>query len=636
MCAAPALGLLLWWSGRNGGYDGPSWLGGAIGLVVLAVWARLVFGPGRALGSRGRLALTALGLYVGWSFASVLWAVDKGTALTGSDRALLYLVLFALFASLDWTTRRLELTLVAYLLGIGALSALVLAELALGPAPRLLQSGQLAAGLGYHNATAALGTIGALGSVLVGSSDRARPLTRAGLAAVAAACLEVSLLAQSRGWLYTLPLILAVVIAFSPERGRAVMWSVIPIGCVLATLPWVLHSWAHPTAVTDVGSARAGLLAVLASGAVGLLVAHLQWRYELSPRGWRGIRAAGRTAAALAVAAVTGVAALAISGGAVARGWHQFTTDTPVHPGVQRFAELGSGRYDFWRVALRGFLDHPLGGLGQDNFAQAYLVSRHTGEEPTWLHSLELRLLAHTGAVGFLLFAGFLVFALGAYRLASRGADPRRRLVLAAALVPLAVWVVHGSFDWFWEIPALSGVVFAFLGAVVALESRRERKASSRVSVALIAVVGALALLGPAYLGERSLAAGRALAAARPATALGDLSLAARLEPLSSVPQTLAAGIELRAGDGAAALRLAEAGLRRNAGDWVSWLVDGLAAGRAGQPERARADLKRARALDPREPVIALAGRRAGTRAPLTIAEAESVLSARAQARVKP
>jgi hypothetical protein len=607
-----------------------------VGLVVLAVWARLVFGPGRGLGRRGRLALTALALYVAWSFASTLWAADKGTALTGSDRALLYLVLFALFASLDWTTRRLELALVAYLVGVGALSALVLAELALGPAPRLLQGGQLAGGLGYHNATAALGTIGALGSVLVGSSRHTRPLTRAALAAGAAACLEVSLLAQSRGWLYTLPLILAVVIAFAPARGRAVMWSMIPIGCVLATLPWVLHSWARPTAVSDVATARSALLAALASGTIGLLVARLQQRYMLSTRGRRVTRAAGRAAAAAAVAAAAGVAAIAIGNGVVARGWRQFTIDTPVHSGVQRFGELGSGRYDFWRAGLRGFLAHPVGGLGQDNFAQAYLVARHTGEEPTWLHSLEFRLLAHTGALGFLLFAGFLVFAFGAYRLASRGADPRRRLALAAALVPLAVWAVHGSVDWFWEIPALSGAVFAFVGAAVALESPRRRKASSRLSLALIAPAGALVLFGSAYVGERALAAGRGLADSRPAAALVDLSLAARLEPLSSVPQTLAAGTELRAGNGAAALRLAEAGLRRNTGAWVSWLVDGLAAGQAGQPERERAALKRARALDPREPVIALAQRRAGTRAPLTIAEAESLLSARAQARVRP
>jgi hypothetical protein len=89
-------------------------------------------------------------------------------------------------------------------------------------------------------------------------------------------------------------------------------------------------------------------------------------------------------------------------------------------------------------------------------------------------------------------------------------------------------------------------------------------------------------------------------------------------------------------GRGAAALHLAEAGLRRDGGDWALRLVDGLAAGAAGRPGLERAVLERARALDPREPVIALAQRRAGTRAPLTITEASSLLAARAKARVTP
>ena len=145
-----------------------------------------------------------------------------------------------------------------------------------------------------------------------------------------------------------------------------------------------------------------------------------------------------------------------------------------------------------------------------------------------------------------------------------------------------------------------------------------------------------VALLVPAYLGERALSAGRSLAPSRPTMAMHELSQAASLEPLSNVPQTLAAGIELRAGDGASALRLADASVRRDRGDWVPWLVDGLAAGEAGRPAVERAALTRARALDPREPVIALAQRRAGTRAPLTITEAASLLAARAHARVAP
>src|SRR2546430_12050732 len=78
LCAVPVLGLLLLWGARDGGYDAPSWLGGAVALVALGAWARLVFGPGHALGRRGRVALAGLGLYVRSGFASVPWAGDQG------------------------------------------------------------------------------------------------------------------------------------------------------------------------------------------------------------------------------------------------------------------------------------------------------------------------------------------------------------------------------------------------------------------------------------------------------------------------------------------------------------------------------------------------------------------------------
>ena len=85
------------------------------------------------------------------------------------------------------------------------------------------------------------------------------------------------------------------------------------------------------------------------------------------------------------------------------------------------FGTVGSGRYDFWRVSLDALVAHPIGGLGQDNFADYYLPRRHTNEEPAWTHSLEMRLLAHTGVVGFALFAAFIVAAVaGAIRVRRR------------------------------------------------------------------------------------------------------------------------------------------------------------------------------------------------------------------------
>ena len=83
-------------------------------------------------------------------------------------------------------------------------------------------------------------------------------------------------------------------------------------------------------------------------------------------------------------------------------------------------------------------------------------------------------------------------------------------------------------------------------------------------------------------------------------------------------------------------MRQAAAGLRRDPGDWVLWLEDGMAERDVGSATLERAALARARALDPGEAVIALAQRRDATPHPLTITEAASRLTARARARVAP
>src|SRR5205085_10779667 len=106
-------------------------------------------------------------------------------------------------------------------------------------------------------------------------------------------------------------------------------------------------------------------------------------------------------------------------------------------PGSSRFAAVGSNRPDFWRVSLKAFADRPLGGLGQDNWSAYYLRERRSGEQPRWTHSFELRLLAHTGIVGFLLFAGFLASALTAALAGRRRAGRTVAAVAAIAVLRL-------------------------------------------------------------------------------------------------------------------------------------------------------------------------------------------------------
>jgi len=50
-----------------------------------------------------RAAIVLFALYVLWSYLSIAWAQAPGTALEGSNRALLYLIVFSLFVMLPWT-----------------------------------------------------------------------------------------------------------------------------------------------------------------------------------------------------------------------------------------------------------------------------------------------------------------------------------------------------------------------------------------------------------------------------------------------------------------------------------------------------------------------------------------------------
>jgi len=643
----PALAVLLLWAASDGGYDPVDWYPGALVLLALALATWLGVGASRRkLPAPALVALVALGLYVAWSYVSILWAATPGEALTGSNRALAYLLAFALCVRLDLTARRLQLALAAYVIGIGVIAVATLAQLAAGPAPRLLLNGQLAAPIGYHNGTAALGSFAALTAIALGCRRDLAIWLRVALVAVATAGLELALLAQSRGWLYTLPVAVALLVALSPSRMRTAAWAAVPAVAALLTLPWVLRGYAAadgmsatPPADAAVASARAALVAVFVSAATAVVLAHADRRGALARRrvGLRRAATAVATAAAVALAAGGG---MLVTTGAAASELNRLRLDDRPRPGTPRMLQLGSGRFDYWRVALGRIARRPVAGLGQDNYAQAYLVARRTDEEPSWVHSLGLRLLVHSGAVGLILFAAFLGAALLAAVAAARAGGRVAHAVIVAALAPAVVWTVHGSVDWFWEMPALSAPVFCLLGAVAAMCPARTRQPPARAwSLGRVAGPTALAAaatvaLVPATLGELALADARAQAAERPAAALLSLQRASRLQPLSAAPAVLGAALELSAGRPAAARAWLAEALARDPHNWLAWLELSLSEGALGHPAAARSALRRAAQLDPHEPVIALARRRAGSRRPLTISEAVRLFHSRVATRL--
>ena len=123
-----AVALMVTWAAKNGGYDNTTWYWGALVLLgVLGCVTILRFR--RPLARPTLVALGALAAYVAWSYLSIAWAQSPGQALEGSNRALMYLLLFALLTTIPWTDRAMAIVLVTFVGGIGVIALVLLLRL---------------------------------------------------------------------------------------------------------------------------------------------------------------------------------------------------------------------------------------------------------------------------------------------------------------------------------------------------------------------------------------------------------------------------------------------------------------------------------------------------------------------------
>jgi hypothetical protein len=184
--------------------------------------------------------------------------------------------------------------------------------------------------------------------------------------------------------------------------------------------------------------------------------------------------------------------------------------------------------------------------------------------------------------------------------------------VAAAALVPLIVWLVHGSVDWLWEFPALSAPALAFAALAGRLgpadptpAATRDRPGSARIAPAVLAgLVGLASLVALAlpWFSDRNIAGALTQWRVHPKLAARRLERAAAFAPWSTQPQLVAGLIAVeRDRDGTAQFR---AVARKDERDWFSRFELALSAGAAGERPRAAAYLYAARRRNPREVVI--------------------------------
>src|SRR5690606_14672831 len=114
-----------------GGQPLTTWVPGALLLAGLLAVALLAL-PGRwsAAPRPVRAAVVLLGAFTAWSALSILWADDQGSAWQGTNRTLLYLIVFALFALWPQRSTTASWVLGAWTLAMGVLAVATLLKVA--------------------------------------------------------------------------------------------------------------------------------------------------------------------------------------------------------------------------------------------------------------------------------------------------------------------------------------------------------------------------------------------------------------------------------------------------------------------------------------------------------------------------
>jgi hypothetical protein len=601
-------------------------------IAGLGIW--LVVAALLVLGAAGRAALgkpfywgAGLVLAVAiFSGVSSSWSGSVELSVTEGDRVLIYLgVLLAAFliAQTDQRAQRFAEGIVFALIGVALLGLATRLLPHVFPVAEGLGSGpRLRYPLGYWNAN---GVACGIAAALIPWLSR-RSLTPA-LRWLAVVCLPAVLLTlyftYSRGGV--LALLIAAICLLALSHDRLWMLATLAVG-VLGAAPAVLAVQARDSLADNVDNAAAVdqggevLLILLAGTALTLLLFGLmrllaRRRGGITGRAVAISRDPRALRAVAAIAAVAAVAALVAVGG---RAWDQFSSSDIEFPNQpqQHFSDFsGAGRHDFYRVAVDAFKEAPLAGHGAGTYQFSWVKLRSIALPVHNAHSLYLEAFAELGTIGGLLvlaMVGFLLWTgFSAWRGATGAARERNAALLAAALA-LAVGM---AFDWFWEIAALGAVFFLASGALLASRcgqlARARAAANGRgknqggIGVAIaglaIAWLTALALIGPLLVDREINASQAAAAEGNFGVATEKADTARSIEPWAASPYEQLGLLAEVEGDYATASAQISKAIDREEGNWIFYYLRARIEHEGGNQAAARADLRKARELNPQE-----------------------------------
>jgi hypothetical protein len=573
-----------------------SWLPYSIAIALVAATV-LLAGVAARPSRLATLGIAGIAGLAAWDALSALWAPSPALARDEAFLVLTYALAFGIAVVTLWSERRRLIAVSCVGAGSAAiaLGACILLVWGAHPLDRF-GGGRLAFPITYVNATAALFATGFWPALLVGARRESRFAVRVTALAAAELALAASVMTQSKGAVVGLGVGTVLVFALAPMRLRLVA----PFLLVAVPSAVAFSRLTEPFRVYgDEAIRRAGAVAltlavvvVLLALVYALLDAHLQISARTE-------REAGRVLLALVVACLlAGVAAFFVRvphPGA----WFQAKWDAAHHYSAAddevdstHLLQLGSNRFDFWRVARGELARHPLLGDGARGFGPAYLVHGESSETPRRAHSLPMDVLAETGLVGFAL----LVLGLGAplwlvFRRARRG-----ELLAVAALGGFLVWLVQACVDWTWTFPAVTLPALVLLGAGASARDGfgAVPKPAAR-GVAAFAVVVAVLLFAPTWVATRYVDRGIA------AHSASDLDRAATLDPLATDGLLLATWVKPLPD----AIPDLERAVRREPGMVATRQALGMAYLQVGRRADALRQLEAAQRLYPRNRLIA-------------------------------
>jgi tetratricopeptide (TPR) repeat protein len=606
--------VLLLLASAGGGYALSDWYPAALFLLGLLVVVAVADGS-VALAARSNVVAVAIfGAFAAWSLLSVAWANAKDDAWDGGNRVVAYFVILAILGLAPSTPRQSAVILGAFSGGVMILTG---ATFLFGDPGPTFTNGRLAEPIGYASATAALCLMAVWPALTLAIAREVPALLRGAMLGCAAVLLQLALVAESRGAAFALPLATVVYVVLVRFRARALL-ALLLLGAA-GYLTWDtltdVYAGVRAGSSTALNDARIAMaVTFLAVALVGALLAFAERR--LSVAGAVARRGARAIQVGVLVLVLAGAAAWVVQEGKPVeradQAWQDFKSGYPDSFGDSRLTgELGTNRYDFWRVGLLMFRDHPVGGAGADNFSLEYVHDRKTGEEPTYPHSIGIEVLSQTGIVGAVLFAAALIAAAVAYARKQRELDGFGRLVAASAMTGFVYWLLHAAVDWFWELPVLGVAAFMLLGLAMGtstridvLPDRHSRAAPWARALGLVVVVAvALSFVFP-WLSARAIDGALAVWRDDPEAAQARLAQARELNPLSDRPDEIAGAIASRSGDVSAMRRAFEGAVDRNPRNWYSRLELGVAYALSGDYDAALTELEIAKELNPRERVI--------------------------------